>query len=336
MTITAAIVADSVSPDGIRLTTMQLRYPKFIHGEAKTHRLFRIGDKAYELLEEVGFMDYPEFSRNASSSRAIPVERLIEDVLRDPVIPVFWGKNQAGMQAAEELDDTDTYYVGLDGYPITTRQVAKNRWLRARDKAVEEARNLVRLGAHKQIVNRLIEPWCHINVVCTSTEWANFFALRRHSSAQPEMKALADAMWEAREASKPVPLKPGEWHLPYVEFNVEGKLSFKTKDVEEGDIYYGPVETSIKLSVARCARVSYLTHEGKPPNIEDDLRLYDRLVGATPLHASPAEHQATPDERRSHDNQGGVVEWQHPNEHGNLVGWRQYRKLLPNENVADR
>jgi len=234
---------------------MQLRYPKFIHGEFMTHRVF---------------------SRNASSSRAIPVERLIKDVIDDPAMPVYWGKNQTGMQAREELD------------PFNYKQ-SVDTWLHARDEAVQYAIRMAGFGAHKQIVNRIIEPWCHINVVVTATEWANFYALRRHEDAQPEMKALADAMWEAEQASTPTPCSVGGWHLPYYDQETDGKALFLANPGGN------PLENMIRISVARCARVSYLTHEGKPPNVKDDLKLYDRLVGSKPLHASPCEHQATPD-----------------------------------------
>lgn len=279
MTTTASVLADSVSREHIRLTTLELKYPKFIHGEFMTHRVF---------------------SRNASSSRAIPFERLVDEVINDPAMPVFWGKNQKGMQAREELADDEL-------------MLAKQAWRRARNDAVEHARFLHSLGAHKQIVNRIIEPYCHIRVVVTATDWANFFALRRHPDAQPEMKALADAMWEAQQASEPVLLQPGEWHLPYItEFD---PLALDADD----DL--------IKLSVARCARVSYKTHDGRIAEVEEDLKLYERLVGSTPLHASPAEHQATPDT----PHRGG---WRHSYQHGNLQGWRQYRKMLPNECVT--
>jgi len=289
VTITAKIVADSISEQGIRLTTMQLRYPKFIHGEFMTHRVF---------------------SRNASSSRAIPVERLIQDIIDDPAMFIFWGKNKPGMQASEELDGEE-------------RETAIMRWLSARDIAAEWALSMHKLGVHKQIVNRIIEPWCHINVVVTATDWANFFALRLHKDAQPEMRALAEAMWNAQELSTPTLLQQDEWHLPYCS-DVHGKRCTAHSD------------DAIKVSVARCARVSYLTQEGKHPTIEDDLKLYERLVGSTPLHASPAEHQATPDHQSP---QGTVsacyVDWAKPTEHGNFHGWRQYRKMLLNENVED-
>lgn len=301
MTITAQIIADSISPAGVRLTTMQLRYPKFIHGEFLTHRVF---------------------SRNASSSRAIPVERVIEDVLRDPATPTFWGKNQAGMQAREECDEQIIYPMNWAG--VIAAVSREQAWLRARDQAVETARAFAAAGYHKQIVNRIIEPWCHINVVVTSTEWANFEALRCHPDAQPEMRALAEAMRDARNASEPAPLRPGEWHLPYVDDErdraalMAQRWAFLSEPPLSKDMMVGGF---IRLSVARCARVSYLTHEGKPPDVEDDLKLYDRLVGATPLHASPAEHQATPD----HCHHG---HWQRPEEWGNFRGWRQYRKMI--------
>lgn len=293
MTISAKVILDSISPEDIRLITLQLRYPKFIHGEFMTHRVF---------------------SRNASSSRAIPVERLIQDVLEEPAMPVFWGKNRPGMQAVEEMSEAERF-------------TAIGNWLEARDSAVDHARRMARFGLHKQLVNRIIEPWCHINVIITSTDWANFFALRRHKDAQPEMKALADAAFEAVFESIPNKLKPGEWHLPYTDYNQQLGLTKLTQ------------QDFIKASVARCARVSYLTHEGKKPSIEEDLKLYERLVGSSPLHASPAEHQATPDfevtPEAAGDRNYDWLRWKYPEQHGNLRGWRQYRKMLPKECVRD-
>lgn len=295
MPISAKIIADSISTTGIRLTTMQLRYPKFIHGEFMTHRVF---------------------SRNASSSRAIPTKQLIMDIERDPAMPVFWGKNRPGMQAVQEMTRED-------------QDSAIKLWNDARDFAILYAYRLYAMDAHKQIVNRVIEPWSHINVVVTATEWENFFKLRCHPDAQPEMRVLAETMREVKSKSTPVLLQVGEWHLPYVNRDVAEPE--KPTGVEWSD----DNDTFIKLSVARCARVSYFTHVNKIPSKEGDLKLYDRLVGSIPLHASPTEHQATPDEVVSnvvHD----VNQWRSPNLHGNLIGWIQYRKTLANENVRDR
>lgn len=292
MTITAKIICDSVSAENVRLTTLQLRYPKFIHGEFMTHRVF---------------------SRNASSSRAIPVERLIQDVIDDPVYPSFWGKNQPGMSANEECNTViETGSTGISGREICLSR--EEAWGLARNNAVSQARAFAKAGYHKQIVNRLLEPFCHINVVVTATEWSNFFELRLHKDAQPEMRLLAEVIRRARHLSEPRPLKFGEWHLPYV--------SEDTVQSDENDQEAWALR--IRLSVARCARVSYLTQDGKTPNIEDDLKLYDRLVGAVPLHASPAEHQATPDQRYEHSSSS----WRNSALHGNFRGWQQYRKML--------
>ena len=302
MTISAKIICDSISQQNIRLTTMQLRYPKFIHGEFMTHRVF---------------------SRNASSSRAIPVERLLQDVMDDPAMPVFWGRNQRGMQAVEELEPE-------------VKEWAVNDWLRARDLAVTMARSMLRLNVHKQLVNRLIEPYCHIRVVVTATEWANFFALRRHKDAQPEMKALADAIWEVQQASKPKLLLPGQWHLPYVDAQIEDDdtQSYRYHLGEYG-LRFIELEEARKMSVASCARTSYKTHDGRDPVLEEDLLLCDRLLASVPLHASPAEHQATPD-NTCYDMDTGGDTFGHKEEHGNFTGWRQYRKMLPKENINDR
>lgn len=290
MTISAKVIADSISPQGIRLTTLQLRYPKFIHGEFMTHRVF---------------------SRNASSSRAIPVERLIKNIIDDPVNPSFWGKNQPGMQAHEEHNA----YVPVYGWGGGTERTREGAWDLARFNAIKAARSFAEAGYHKQIINRILEPFCHINVVVTATEWKNFFELRCHPDAQPEMRVLAEEIRDARALSTPVELNPGQWHLPYCP-DVHGSSL-------DGD--------AIRVSVARCARVSYLTQEGKTPTIAEDIKLYERLIGARPIHASPAEHQATPDNfvgtritlEHRHEHK-----WTTPHLHGNLSGWIQYRKMI--------
>jgi hypothetical protein len=255
MTIFAKVIADSISPHRKRITSLQLRYPRWIHSEFLTHRVF---------------------SRNASSSRAIPVEKLIEDIIADTAMPIHWGKNQPGMQADEECDaliDIGPTMNLAHPHTVTT----ETAWSHARDMAIANARAFHKAGYHKQIVNRLLEPFSHINVICTATEWDNFFELRLHKDAQPEIRELARCMKESIDNSTPKKLDFGDWHLPYV---MEGESQFKNE--------------LLKISVARCARVSYMTHDGKVPNIEQDLKLYERLVGSVPLHASPAEHQARP------------------------------------------
>lgn len=300
MTITAQVIADSISPQDIRLTTFQLRYPRFIHSEVMTHRVF---------------------SRNASSSRAVPVAKLIEDIRRDPAMPIHWGKNQPGMQAYAEHSapiTCPTWSGGvMDQDPI-------HAWRLALEHAVVFAQAFAKAGYHKQIVNRVLEPFAHINVVLTGTNFANFYALRRHSDAQPEIKALADAMWDAQLLSKPVLLQHSEWHVPYYEQGVW------QQHASDWDVYGRTLIEAQKISTARCARVSYLTHDGRPTTVEEDLALYDRLVGSMPLHASPAEHQATPDEFQEHGSY-----WFNKEQWGNFRGWVQFRKTLSGEFTAN-
>ena len=291
MTITAKVILDSISPDGVRLTTLQLRYPLFIHAECKTHRVLKIGTQEVEFLQEMSLMDDCNLSRNASSSRAIPVDRMIQDVLDDPAIPIHWGKNQPGMSAEEELDELE-------------RDQAIRAWLSARNEAVSHARWLRNVGLHKQISNRVLAPFLHINTLVTATEWENFFNLRLHPSAQPEIQLLAQHMYGAMVQSNPTYLHHDEWHLPF------------SRDDEDM-----PLHIKKKLSCARAARLSYLTHEDKVPSVEADLALYDRLITSKPAHASPAEHQACPDVATKSG-------WESPHLHGNFRGWQQFRKVL--------
>lgn len=283
----AKVIAHSVCPKRVQIASLQLRYPKFIHGEFMTHRVF---------------------SRNASSSRAIPVARLIKDIEEDTARPIHWGANQKGMQADKENDaPIDNVWTMFGPMTLTPDQA----WDKARDAAIEAARAFDAAGYHKQIVNRIIEPFSHINVIVTSTSWANFFALRQHKDAQPEIQELAHLMNEALDGSVPELMEYNQWHLPYV--TAEEKAKHTIADCR-------------KISVARCARVSYVTHDFKIPSYEEDIALYDRLLASQPLHASPAEHQATPDDLRD---PSMSQFW------GNFTGWIQYRKLLPGEYVHD-
>ena len=220
---------------------------------------------------------------------------------------------------------------------MSERDAAKELWRRAASDAADHAEEMMRIGVHKQIVNRLLEPFSHINVVATATEWDNFFGLRLHRDAQPEMRALAIAMWEAYKASEPKLLKPGEWHLPFISDSDAGAIIQSVVDAEwpEDTIDDRALEICRKVSVARCARVSYESFEsGRRSTVEEDLLLHDRLLGSQPLHASPAEHQATPDTVGIPEYADLTPPWMNRRGHGYLVGWRQYRKMLMGEAVA--
>ena len=278
MTIQAKIIADSISTAGKRITTFQLLYPRFIHAELMTHRVF---------------------SRNASSSRAIPVKKMIDMIRDSPARPIHWGENQAGMQASVELSDEK-------------KVVAKLLWSNAAKKAADIAEAMMNIDLHKQVANRILEPFQHISVVLTATEFDNWFELRAHPDAQPEIQFLAQEMREAMDDSDPVKLKPGEWHLPYV----------TNEDRYAINAFGYPSDTLMKISAARCCRVSYLKHDGTAAAIDDDLALCTKLAGARPIHASPFEHQATPDYHSA------GIGYYNEHLHGNFVGWIQYRKEI--------
>lgn len=278
------IIADSITKQGQRITTLQLVYPRYIHSELMTHRLF---------------------SRNASSSRAIPVAKMADIAITEMVEPIRWGKNQAGMQATSE---------NLEGEELLE---AQKIWREMAETCAAGVKRLGELGLHKQWANRPLEWFSNIRVLLTSTEWDNWDELRFHKDAQPEIYELARKIKEAREQSYPVLLTAGEWHLPYI-----------------GDDERGlDLATLQKISASRCCRVSYLKH-GLEPSIEEDLKLFERLASSRPRHLSPLEHQATPIDDywfdlsiTAKDNPATHVDKNENLWSGNLKGWQQFRHL---------
>jgi len=298
--ITARVLADSVSPHGDRMTTMEIEYPRFILAELNTHRML---------------------SKNSASSRAIPVKAMHQHMTENPARPVHWGKNQPGMQAKEEL-------VGMD---LTDVQFM---WQRAQQDAMHWAQQMSeRAGLHKQVANRITEPWMTMKTVISGTEWRNFFWLRAHADAQPEIHELATKMWDAYNQSVPQLLQPDEWHLPYV----------KSHRLSSGElIYLDATDTPITTEQARiisascCAQVSYRKSDD---SYEKAHKIFRQLIESQPCHASPVEHQATPMDLDSIDKydpecwQDGVTHVSRNGDlwSGNLRGWIQFRKLIPGE-----
>lgn len=292
MTISAKVIAHSASKQCPDIYTLELEYPRFIHQEFMTHRVF---------------------SRNASSSRAMSIEKNLQQIMDNPAMPIHWGLNEKGMQASEELG-------------IRAKNEAILVWSWASLDAIRTAESLQSLKLHKQIVNRVVEPFSHIRVIVTATEWDNFFALRLHPDAQPEICELASVMGEAMDESKPCYLHPGEWHMPYVDEDEFGRYD---------------EETCRKISVARCARVSY-----KPStnySIDKDIDLFTRLKDAK--HFSPFEHVATPMQAtqfKTHPEDwinvcSNLDSWERGVTHadregvlwsGNFREWIQYRQIL--------
>jgi thymidylate synthase ThyX len=273
MAFSARVLLDSRAPSGARLTTFEARYPRFIHSEMMTHRMF---------------------SRNAASSRAIPIKKMIAAVRDEPAMPIHWGRNQTGMSAREEI-------------PAEIAEMAKAEWRHALEDALRHAERLAEkdIDLHKQLVNRLLEPFAWITVIITATDWANFFTQRAHEDAQPEIRHIAELMLAAYRASVPQAVELGHWHMPLI----------------QDDEHSLPEEERVKISVARCARVSYLTHDGKR-DYAKDVELYDKLLdGGANGHWSPFEHVATPAV-------DGAVR------SGNFAGWEQFRKRFPQEHAA--
>ena len=271
MTFSAKVLTDSTNPQGNRITTVELTYPRCIHSEFMTHRMF---------------------SRNSASSRAIPIKKMLDNVRNNPFIPIVWGSHKPGMQAGEALD-------------LNTATTCEKVWLEARDVAVEHAEELSKAGLHKQIVNRLVEPWMWITVICTGNEgaYANFFHLRCHAAAEPHMQEIANLLFLAYRDSEPKLLKHGECHTPLLGF--------------EGDKDLNPVD-QLKVSVGRVARVSYLNHNGER-DVQADIKLHDRLE--TSGHWSPFEHIAMCTSSEHLESSGGNL--------GH--GWTQLRKCKLNE-----
>jgi len=273
MSYSVKIILDSINDNNQRLTTIEATYPRIIHSELMTHRVM---------------------SRNAASSRAIPVKKILEKVLTDPFVPSYWGQNQSGMQASNVLNQEE-------------QNLAIKEWLAARDSAYEHASKLANnLNVHKQLANRILEPFSWITVIITATDWQNFFKLRCNPASQPEFQTLANMIKLEFKNSNPKFLKNDEWHLPYI--------------YSEDLIIEKNIEELKKISTARCARVSYLTHDGKRDH-NKDLELHNRLLSEG--HMSPFEHIARP----AKINENNLM--------GNFRGWIQYRKLIPNESAQE-
>lgn len=304
MSANAEILADSIGPYSKRVTTFRVTMHRFVLAEFNTHRMF---------------------SRNFRSSRAVPVAKLLKEVREHPACPVTWQANKPGMQGGSELSEAESY-------------ICMKEWQRAANAAADSAEKLMEIGLHKSWANRLLEPYLMVHGIVTGTEWQNFFALRCHPDAQPEIRDLAEKMRALLESNEPKLLQLGEWHLPLVDPEdwVEGWKFLKTGRIIRSEPSSEEHLTIMrKISVARCARVSYYTFDGKRSTVEEDMKLYDKLLGSQPLHASPSEHQASPDTLFGPPERIAVGKghWTQPQLHGNLKGWIQLRKTLSNECV---
>lgn len=359
--ISAEIVADSINVQGDRITTMLLTYPRFIHSELLTHRVF---------------------SKNSASSRAIPFEKMVKMVEEDPFIPIAWQKDHKGMQGTEYFSSEN----GDNVHRLT------EGWLMARDSAVQIAKGLHNSGVTKQLCNRLLEPFMWHTVLLTGTEFNHFFDLRcpkygdstygedkcsiffkskkdyceyfnikqsyqtdiqwyahNYSQAEIHMQALAEAMWDALQSSIPNQLNENQWHIPFKDKINDDEILQKIVKEEEVkhlksayDIY---LYYAIKIATARCARLSYNTFDGEI-DYEKDIKLHDSLLESH--HMSPFEHcaRAMSDEEYHSFYKGELNVFETSNDWytesflkgnkncgwcNNFKGFIQYRYLVENE-----
>lgn len=271
--IEAEIICDSQNRvTGNRLSTIRMLYPRYIHAELMTHRAF---------------------SRNSASSRAVPATKMIERVEQNPVVPPEWRKNQCGIQGYKTLDEDSI-------------RICEEAWRKSMEVAIQQAQIMSKACAHKQHVNRLLEPFMFIEVLVSATEWKNFLLLRDHHSAQPEIQSLAKAVRHVLADSRPIEFEVGDWHLPFI--STEDKENFE-------------LDLQKSISAARCARVSYYLRTGQKSDPESDIALCNRLKGSKPMHLSPFEHVAVAAEEHR--------------QIGNFVGFKQWRKFFSEESGGD-
>lgn len=277
---TVKVIAAS-SHKGMPVTTLELEYPRIIHSELLTHR---------------------EFSRNSSSSRAIPVKTMINNIRKNMFVPTYWGKNQSGMQAKEELTGV-------------SRFLAKPLWIIGGHINLLGATLLNAVGVHKQLANRNLEYISYMKTIVTSTSFDNFLALRDHEDAQPEIQAVAKKLRYALDNLEREELAEGEWHTPYVEHSRD----------DLGNLRYGyglSTESAKRISVSCVAQVSYRRADN---SVDKALAIFDKLATSTPIHASPFESVLTP----VHGMEGiTAVDLSGCKLSGNSRGWSQYRHLL--------
>jgi len=281
-----------------RITTLILEYPRIIHSELMTHRLF---------------------SRNASSSRAIPVSKVIEQVKNNPAMPVRFGKNRAGMQDSGEYENSE----GL-----------KQLWIESSKLACSTAIVMNDMKAHKQVINRILEPYQFIRVCLTSTNFANWFYLRNHTDADPTIHALAETMQEVMNASKARKLFEGHWHVPFVEDYIDftGEQVFKDESCSVISL-----QEALIISSSCAAQTSYRKLD---TSLEKATDIYKKLIESKPCHASPVEHQAKVIGDKLNDPRGyfniegithidkNMMPWS-----ANFHGWIQHRQLIKDNAV---
>ena len=336
--ISATVVADSINPQGDRLTSLLITFPRILLSEINTHRML---------------------SKNTSSSRAIPFKKMVEAVQENPFIPIAWQKEHTGMQGSEYLvDEEDVEY-------------AIGTWLHQRDRAIEDAKILNSGGGvTKQLCNRLLEPFMWTTMLITGSKegWDNFFKLRcpqykihqgtykskkealKYGLSNGELKNWSDLDWlqnneghaeihimelsekiyDAVNESTPKQLKAGEWHIPFVDkIHIDGiqgiQFTLKGGSTEYHEAKW-TTEAKIKISTAMAARTSYtVVGDEKEIDYSKMIELHDRLLSQNPPHSSPMEHccVCVTDEDYNKSFKGEEKGW-----FRNYKGFKSYRQII--------
>jgi len=306
---------------GINIYTMELEYPRFIHSQVMTHRVF---------------------SRNTASSRAIKIRHYIKQVEENPALPIFYGQNGSGMSPRDELGGVESL-------------LCRTKILEMRDNTIADVKQLEDLGLHKQSVNRYLEPWYMTKVLVTATDLENFFFLRHdkpssgHNPAQEEVKHLAELMKKAVLECEPEEITPDMWHVPYVNRVIDldhKQIAYYIDDGSPGGLRLTE-DQAVAVSSSCSAQISFRTLVKtlkKAGRVNDKLMPQDTEVD--PLHGSAFEHPAKPMSSAEWSDRMGFLDlikernlffggvWTDPEQIlycGNFRGWIQKRKLMANE-----
>lgn len=334
--ISAQIIADSINEQGDRLTTYILVFPRIVLAEFNTHRMI---------------------SKNSASSRAIPFKTMVQKAIDEPFVPIAFQREHKGMQGTDyftendyidvtHLRDSEMALSGATNETTDALPLLEAVWLAGRDAAVEKARLLSGLGVTKQLANRQLEAYLYHTVICTGTEWENFFALRAHPAAEIHIADLAQKMLDTYNRSQPILLKGGEYHIPFGDTfdpirllavaTENGAINYTTNEALKNAI----TQAKLKIAIARCARVSYLNFEGKDDYLAD-IKLFHTLTDMG--HMSPTEHVGIAADKawyRSGNGDKGTDWAGRPSISadgwsGNFKGFIQYRKIIDGENKTD-
>lgn len=338
--IKVEIVADSINQQSDRLISMVLTYPRIIHAEMMTHRMF---------------------SRNASSSRAVPVEKMIKAIRENTFCPFEFQKAHKGMQGFE-------YFTGKG------KQECIDLWLESAELALQQAEKMKAKGISKQIINRILEPYQYYTMLITGSKecWDNFHSLRNpiynfsydgkvpedvfkskkevirglgigeyipeldktigeftdldwlkfnKGQAEIHLMDLAEKIYDAMNESTPKQLVSGEWHIPF-----EDKMDTTKWDLDLAEGHFDFSLAKVKVSTAMAARTSYtVVGDEKEIDYKKMIELHDRLISQDPPHSSPMEHTCVcvTDEDYNKSFKGKEKGW-----FRNYKGFKSYRQII--------